>query len=359
MSTKIEWTNETWNPVIGCDKISPGCDNCYAERMAARLANMGQTETYGNVVTWGNSETPPEFSLANGQWCGKTHFVESALNKPLHWKKPRMIFVCSMGDLFHESVPFEWIDKVMTVIASCPQHTFQVLTKRPNRMKEWFEYKDHLWKNEGMKGPERIRYLAWHNYGKMIEHEEFWPLQNLWLGVTAEDQKRADERIPILLQIPAVKRFLSIEPMLGAIDLLKEYPVGKGSVTYGALLDWIICGGETGPGARPIHPDWVRSLRDQCIETNTPFFFKSWGEWYTKWKTLTTGEPVFKMYSSYLQFTQKLWVNKGDYCIDIKGKSCKIGGDFKNAAYPVAIMSKVRKKESGHLIDGKEWREMP
>lgn len=239
--TKIKWTNETWNPIIGCSKVSAGCKNCYAEKMAHRLSLMEKTEYYNNVVWWDKKNW--------GKWNGKTHFVESALDKPFRWKKPRMIFVCSMGDLFHESVSFNFIDEVFSRIYQLPYHTFQILTKRPERMKEYFD------------GCLKI-------------------MGNVWLGVTAENQEQANKRIPVLLQTPAKVRFVSVEPMLGDVDLNEKELICKsysnGKLTIGKYLDWVICGGESGHSARPINQDWVRSLRDQCESANVPFFFKQW-----------------------------------------------------------------------------------
>lgn len=232
--TKIEWTEYSWNPVTGCTSASEGCQNCYAKRMANRLRGR-----YGYPADPFRVTLHPE-----------------KLEEPLKWKKPRRVFVCSMGDLFHEQVPDEYIAKVWEVMNNASQHTFLVLTKRPQRMKDF------------------LARLGWYIHDRdgypmeaVLDEGGKCTVKNVWLGVTAENQQRADERIPILLQIPAAVRFVSIEPMLGPVVIPEEWP------------DWIICGGETGPGARPIHPDWVRSLRDQCQAAGTPFFFKSWGEW--------------------------------------------------------------------------------
>ncbi len=243
MATKIQWAEETWNPVVGCSKVSPGCNNCYAERMAKRLCAMGQ-ENYFPVVN-------------PGGWTGKTHLVESALSKPLHWKKPRTIFVCSMGDLFHESISFNDILEVMYIIHRCPQHTFLFLTKRPQRMHEFF--------TDWIPNP------FWIHIDNM---------QNVWLGVTAENQEQADKRIPILLQIPAAKRFVSIEPMLGPIDLKTEWiedelqAFGGNGANYFNSLGWVICGAESGPNRRDMSLCWVDSLKDQCVNAGVSFFFK-------------------------------------------------------------------------------------
>ncbi len=221
MASRIEWTQETWNPVTGCTKVSPGCEHCYAERFSERFRGVkGHPYETGFDLT-----LRPE-----------------RLDQPFKWKKPRRVFVNSMSDLFHENVPDKFIDLVFAVMTMAQRHTFQVLTKRPQRMQEYIHGKiDHDWSG--------------------------WLPMNVWLGVSAEDQKRTDERIPPLLETPAAVRFVSAEPLLGPID-------------FGAAMDqidWVIVGGESGPGARPMNPDWVRSIRDQCSSFCTPFFFKQWG----------------------------------------------------------------------------------
>lgn len=256
MPSKIEWTEETWNPVTGCSKISPGCDHCYAERMSKRLAGR-----------CGYPEAPNSFDVA---------LHHNKLGQPLNWRKPRQIFVCSMGDLFHRDVPFEYIAAIFGVMAATPRHAYQILTKRPGRMLKWFGWIDSAGRlTDGClradladyticaKGPMRADILM---AGAPFGSSE-WPLPNVWLGVTAEDQKRWDRRVSILRQIPAAVRFVSVEPSLGPIMANLDG------------ISWLICGGEAGPGSRPMHPDWARSLRDQCVEAGVPFFFKSWGDW--------------------------------------------------------------------------------
>jgi len=243
--TKIEWTNETWNPIIGCSKVSEGCLNCYAEKFAYRLSqNPITTKHYSNVL-----------DLVTGwkvfRWNGKTALIESALEKPFHWKKPRMIFVCSMGDLFHESVPCEWINKVFNIIDQCPQHIFQILTKRPKRIIEFIKKVD-MW----------------------------WDMKNVWWGITCENQKTADERISVLLEIPTKVRFVSCEPLLSEIDIteyLGKVPPGVHNGKYLEWIDgvnWIIAGKETGHGARPMKIEWLKSLYEQCKSAGVPFFDK-------------------------------------------------------------------------------------
>lgn len=213
--TKIEWASKVWNPVTGCTKVSEACQNCYAEVMAKRLSGMpASKEKYKNGF--------------------KVTLHPECLEEPYSWKKPTMCFVVSMGDMFHEEVPFAYIDKVLDVIYENPKHTFQILTKRADRMFGYFE-------NNRLP-------------------------KNVWLGITCENSKHYD-RIAYLRAIPnASIRFLSCEPLLGDmadIDL--------------AGIDWVITGGESGTRARRTHVEWFRKLRDRCVETNTPFFFKQWG----------------------------------------------------------------------------------
>lgn len=236
--TKIEWTNfrgnpgSTWNILTGCSKVSQGCKFCYAERWAKR--GMGQ------------------FAKNPDRKFTEVMFHADKLNDPLKWKRPRMIFVCSMSDLFHESIDFEVLEPIFETMYKAEQHIFLVLTKRPERMKEFYHWFDS-------------RYTGWKQ-------------RNVWLGVSIEDQATADERIPILASIPAYIRFISAEPLLDVIDLNKRcFPSGPES--YLDYIHWVITGGESGPKARPSIPDWFRLMRAQCEESNVPFFFKQWGEW--------------------------------------------------------------------------------
>ncbi len=239
-STKIEWADKVWNPITGCSPISEGCNNCYARRMANRLK--------------GRCGYP-----ADDPFRVMAHF--GRVQEPLGWKKPKRVFVCSMGDLFHKDVNFFWIDEVFEYMLRAPHHTYMVLTKRPQRLYEWCD--------------------STGNRSELLQRSR------AWIGVTAENQKRADERTPILLQIPAAVRFVSVEPMLGPVDF-DEIKIGCAHRPLycacsadcdHAKLDWVISGGETGAGARPMHPDWARSLRDQAVSAGVPFFFKGWGRW--------------------------------------------------------------------------------
>jgi protein gp37 len=243
--TSIEWTDRTWNPVRGCSVVSAGCKNCYAMKVAARFSGPG-------LAYEGLALPSP------ARWTGKVQLVEQDLEAPSHWRKPQRIFVNSMSDLFHEELAFEQIADVFRVMAypECDRHTFQVLTKRPQRMLDFF---------------------AW---AEKQPHVAPWPdggvvLRNVWLGVSVEDQRAADERIPLLLQTPAALRFLSVEPLLGPVDLAPFlHPC------YRALfgdLHWVIVGGESGPGARPCDASWVRGVVEQCSQAKVPVFVKQLG----------------------------------------------------------------------------------
>ncbi len=303
--TKIEWVKNkdgtqgrTWNPVTGCSKISPGCQNCYAERMSKRLAGR-----------FGYPKDEPF----------RVTLHPERLEEPLRWRKPQMVFVCSMGDLFHEDVPFEFVEEVRAVMVRCPQHTFQLLTKRSERM---------------------LEFARWMADGDHISTAE-WP-RNVWLGVTAENQEQADKRIPVLLQIPAAVRFVSVEPMLGPIDLYSYLIIGTdqpGSIMRNGL-DQVICGGETGPKARPMHPDWARILRDQCQSAGVPFFFKSWGEWM----------PI-----------NPNWFDGDDRLQNAKGNLLHIGsmGQIQMPGNNFSWLKRVGEKATGRLLDGRTWNEMP
>ncbi len=296
-NTSIEWTEKTWNCLRGCSRVSPGCVNCYAERIAARFArsDMGPAEWTARSE---GKDLPPFFGFAtkvNGHpaWTGKVELIEDKLKEPLSWKKPCRVFVNSMSDLFHENLPDEAIDRMFAVMALCPQHTFQILTKRADRMLKWFQgdgrdrWEDHVY---------RRAYAMSAVHGRSVPAG--WPLRNVWLGVSVENQKYADERIPLLLQTPAAVRFVSYEPALGPVDferianpgnLAEGQPYihalrGYAWVTHGedyydvcnidGQLNWIIVGAESGPGARPFEEEWARSIRDQCVAAHTAFFYK-------------------------------------------------------------------------------------
>lgn len=344
-TSSIEWTDATWNPITGCSVVSPGCTHCYAMKMA------------GTRLQWHPSRAGLTVdSKAGPVWTGEVRLNEDWIDQPLRWKRGRRIFVCAHGDLFHEKVPDEWIDRVFAVMALAPQHVFQVLTKRPERMRAWFERYDAAHDHNcadhvadqmavllgvpGARGGARTG-----------DHDWDWPLRNVWLGVSVEDQQRANERIPDLLATPAAVRFLSCEPLLGPVDLTyidlaqsearEKEPSGltdldaltgvhsdeeNGGIPgiYGypdPHIDWVIVGGESGPKARPMHPAWARSLRDQCAAAGVPFFFKQWGAW----------APFHEVPPN----------AKGWRILDDQG------------------MARVGKKAAGHLLDGVEHHHFP
>lgn len=283
--TKIEWTDATWNPITGCSVKSPGCTNCYAQRLAGTRMKHHWSR---KGLTFDTKAGPV--------WNGETRFNEEWLTQPLQWSKPRMIFVCAHGDLFHESVPDEWIDKVFAVMALCPQHTFQVLTKRSARMRAYFAWEgtadDGYWQDRKGAINAATASLA-HSLGIKLSDDAALPLPNVWLGVSVEDQTRADERIPDLLATSAAVRWISAEPLLGPVNLteIEHAPAHMihalwglkantdGTASYGPKLDWVVAGGESGPNARIMQIEWARSLRDQCAASGTAFMFKQMGEW--------------------------------------------------------------------------------
>ena len=257
--SKIEWCDATWNPITGCTKVSRGCENCYAARQAATI--LAGNARYAGLATM-HDGTP--------QWTGEVRLHPDLLSQPLYWKKPRRIFLCSQADIFHEAVPRESIASVLG-ITSLTGHTYQILTKRPERM---LEVVNSLWLSvcqaeaTGLL-PDRVRggVLPWpHPY---INGP--WPLPNLLLGFSAEDQETFDKRWKPAqeLALAGWHVWVSLEPLLGPVNL-------QSAITN---LQWVVAGGESGPNARPSHPDWFRGVRDQCQAADMPFFFKQWGEW--------------------------------------------------------------------------------
>ena len=337
----IEWTDATWNPTRGCARVSPGCANCYAERFAHRFSGKGQ-----------RYEGLTKQTKAGPRWTGVVRLAdEKTLTQPLDWKKPRRIFVESMSDLFHESVDEFSLRLIFDAMAICQQHTFQVLTKRPERMKEWVS--SHQWVRsfEDRNGlPSYITYdinNQRHRESKLASGSVPY-LPNVWLGTSVENQEWANRRVPALRDTPAAVRFLSCEPLLGQINLrggIYGFPVpGEpvkvrycGTSLEGGMgaIHWVIVGGESGPGARPMHPDWARNLRDQCASAGVAFFFKQWGQW-APW----TSEPTWK-------------VLRDERIVDI------IGGENTSMYHRPQRMHRAGKKLAGRLLDGREHNEFP
>ncbi len=347
MSTKIEWTDRTWNPLAGCTMVSRACENCYAMRMAFRLEHMGQDKYKG---------TTRKTEGGKIIWTGKINIDEKALLQPLKWKKPQRVFVNSMSDLFHENIGFSIIDSVIAMMAITPHITYQILTKRADRM-EWYMNR--------FKSLPTVHMAVAANYLGLSEEQiqkirtVNWPLPNVWLGTTIENQKEADKRIPHLLNCPAAVRFVSCEPLVGPINLngdkwgkiidtpegkYQDYLMGRELVpmsdgSYSAQwkgrIDWVITGGESGPNAEPSHPDWFRSLRNQCEAAGVPFFFKQWGEWMPYSGTL-----------------KDLTFQKGFFISKLNGRPVHLEEGM-------AFMQKLGKNVSGNQLDGKVYNEFP
>jgi protein gp37 len=323
--SKIEWTEATWNPVTGCSKVSQGCKNCYAEREWPRL-----------------SAPRPNSNIYTGRKFTDVQTHPDRLEQPLLWKKPRMIFVNSMSDLFHEDVSDGFIADVFNVMAEAKQHTFQVLTKRAERMRDFF------CGTSGM------------GCGGLF-------MPNVWLGVSVEDQATANERIPFLLDIQTHVRWISAEPLLGPIDLTQI--VGASGETWNVLdrqeaedaaieggcdgiINWVVAGGESGPHARPMHPEWVRSLRDQCAAAEVPFFFKQWGEWAPRsacYHTLPDGKSFADLDPGATRWPCTRLTESGGNGHSLE--DCDGGDD--------AYMQRVGKTLAGNLLDGVEHKEFP
>lgn len=322
-NSKIEWTDATWNPVTGCSHVSEGCRNCYAERTSKRFKR--------------------DFE--------KVEFHPDRLENPTRWNRPRKVFVCSMSDLFHAANSFNQIDKILAITALADWHVYQILTKRPEFMKRYF-------KTLLETGVSRTLYRALYSETRtdlspdLIPTKLTLPLKNLWVGVSVEDEKTADERIPYLFEIPAAVRWVSYEPALGPVDFRKYldgFCSGCGTSrrdcrtfqNSGAIaccpdcrhnaLDWVVAGGESGPGARPAHPEWIGSTQVQCKVSGVPFFFKQWGE-YAPWdhRRGTVDVPRVK----------KVPWRPG-------------------SPSPWGWVRKVGRKKAGAVLDGRLWREFP
>lgn len=261
--TKIAWCDSVWNPLRGCSRVSDGCRFCYAERQAGRFSAPGYP--YEGLV---------RKTSKGWTWTGEVRFIEKDLTLPLRWKKPRRIFVASMSDPFHEAVPDEWLDQMFAVMALAPQHVFQVLTKRPARMHAYFgaHHREFPWGriNEAALRLQRGRV----HHDARIPFPAMRPLPNVWLGCSVENQSTADERIPWLLRTPAAVRFLSAEPLLQHV-LMRWWLEGNDS--SGHRPDWVVCGGESGPKARPCNLAWLRGVVQQCHAAGVACFVKQLG----------------------------------------------------------------------------------
>ncbi len=369
--TSIEWTDATWNPVRGCARVSEGCRHCYAETVAARFGADGQP--YAGLARY---VTRPDGSR-EARWTGEATFGHN-LDQPLRWRRPRRIFVNSMSDLFYERFGTGEIATVLAVMIAAHHlrgHTFQVLTKRPSRMRRLLGepiFWDQVNAEAGvhvMDGTDPLVRRSDDARATLDDYGPENPPPGIWLGVSVEDQATANERIPILLDTPAALRWISAEPLLGAVDLRQLRITGEPhSQTHEALsgvssdtpwgyvrsgvrdplsrgrIDWVVAGGESGPGARPMHPDWVRSLRDQCDAAGVPFLLKQWGE----------HAP-----GSDLRYDART------FCMDRSGRT--VPAPARAADFPAgstsadgwAWMRRVGKKAAGRQLDGKIHDEFP
>lgn len=395
-TSHIEWTDATWNPVTGCSVVSPGCTNCYAMKLAGtRLRHHPSRQGL-------TQETK-----AGPVWTGDVRFNREWLDQPLRWKRPRRIFVCAHGDLFHESVPDAWIDQVFAVMALAPRHTFQVLTKRADRMRAYLT--DPATPGRIIREAFQIDCEggAWMSADREIGGIEPLPLPNVWLGVSAEDEARADQRVPHLLRTPAAVRFISYEPALGPLNARRWLPAGRparrpdgsafiashwymaeclkcgwmgsselcGADSFGddsdvycpacsasgaddgpdAKIDWIIVGGESGPSARPMHPEWVRSLRDDCALGGAALFFKQWGE-YVEFEAEGPPRQVEIGSDEAAAILDTLagppaWIHQD-------GRVWRSLDAIPDET-PARLMVRVGKARAGRLLDGREHSAMP
>jgi len=304
-NTAIEWCDATWNPVAGCCPVDESCAGCWAERFAAgRLKNH---QRYKNLTR-------------DGRWVGVVRCFESELQRPLHWRKPRRIAVGLMGDLFHERVPLPFIKRVLLTAAACQKHRYLFLTKRARRLRD---------------------FTAWFLRDAGLDS---WPdlLSNVAFGVSAGTPEDLYDRLPHLIQAPVSTRFLSLEPLIrwdrDGIGLAGICPKdwGKGFTPVGDHIDWVIVGGESGPKARPMHPEWVYGIRDECVDAGVSFFFKQWGEW----RPVVPHEPF----------------GPPRYFFDTDGRLMEeLEGGFESPK----VIHRVGKKAAGRLLDGRTWEQVP
>lgn len=371
--TAIEWTDKTWNPVRGCSRVSEGCRHCYAERRGYRFSGPGLP--YEGLVQLDAAGKP------KAQWNGQVRFVEKHLLDPLRWKKPARIFVNSMSDLFHEGLTDAQLGRIFAVMALCPQHTFQVLTKRPERMLAYLSAAETS--SCIVTAMEAI--VAEHDNARNLLHVDLihalttgMPLPNVWLGVSVENQKAADERIPLLLQTPAAVRFISAEPLLGPVRLDGggyswfschatdgERAANDGYCcdvnmnargtpfrdTHYHGIDWVIVGGESGSAkdVRPMHPDWARSLRDQCVAAGVPFFFKQWGR-FIPWE----------FDGGYAELRSQAGNLMDRHALPDEAAANRIGWVFSHLFDQdgdLVGFEPVGKKAAGDLLDSKQWHQ--
>lgn len=326
--SNIEWTDKTWNPVIGCKKVSPGCRNCYAIPQAARINRMQEEMPASSQRSYVPALTvKPEGRFVD--WTGEVRFLDHKLDQPTRWRAPRRIFVNSMSDLFHEGVTEEQIARVFAEMVYNPRHTFQVLTKRSERMRDLTndsDWQDSVYRlvDSRLRQTKRSRSNEeeLENLGEWLYPAlgQTFLAENIWLGVSIENSAQ-EHRVDDLRATPAQVRFLSAEPLLGSI-----WRVELGG------MDWVIVGGESGPGARPMHPDWAREIRDNCEERGIPFFFKQWGNFRPMESDDDSSDGV--PYSD-------------------------LDTDIHREGYQWMTYQKSKRFEGYDLLDGKQWHQEP
>lgn len=319
-NTKIEWADATVNAINGCSVTTPGCTNCYAMKLAGTRMKNHPTRQGLTIET-----------KAGPVWNGTVRLHEPALPQPLSWSKPRRIFWNAHGDTFHDAVPDEWIDRIFAVAALTPQHTHMILTKRSKRMREWFERYDAAHDdNCADKVGKVVDLIAFPSARRAaLARLQLWPLPNVWLGVSVEDQTRADERREDFRNTPAAVKFVSYEPALTYVNWAGW-----------EFVDQIIAGGESGPHARPPHPQWFRDTRDWCAAESIHFFFKQWGEWRDRGGHVPIPTRNHQSHICHL---------------DKDSGKCKPNPN----RFSDETMIKLGKGKSGRLLDGVEHSGMP
>jgi protein gp37 len=383
-NSRISWTDATWNPLLGCTRVSAGCSGCYAittARIRENHPNPKVAEPYAGLVHRDDT--------GKLDWTGRVNLLPDRLDLPFKWRNPRRIFVNSQSDLFHKAVPDEYIARVFAVMAGAQQHTFQLLTKQHGRMRsllssDAFAEQVLEWGRATMRARDsRPRVI-----------EQVWPLPNVHLVVSVEDQKTANRRIPALLETPAAVRGISCEPLLGPVDLWG--PVDKhggrpkqtywldgrphwvddegsnprtSSLAIGPKIDWVVVGGESGPRARPMHPEWARTIRDQCQHSGVPFHFKQWGEWApAPWKVERISGETDDAYKARAEAIGATHVHTHNP-IEVDGETTYHLYEPDHKPWSVERVSlgsgwyapirRVGKKAAGRELDGRIWDEYP
>jgi protein gp37 len=387
--SRIEWTDASWSPTLGCTRVSQGCDGCYAIRTVHRMAhnpNLKVSAAAGGLT---------EHRDGRLDWTGAVRSLPDRLELPLQWRKPRRIFVDSQSDLFHDQVPDEFIERVFAVMMLATQHTFQLLTKRHGRMRSLLNRSEFRKKVAWEAGKLSLVSDSSGDARRMrlrknldTSQVDKWPLPNVWLGVSVETQQWADIRVPALLDTPAAVRWVSCEPLLGPVSLAPEWlapptiscwapgyrPDVADAAAFNAMaraaaqtfarragqsapafVDWVVVGGESGPAARPMHPSWARSLRDQCQAAGVPFFFKQHGEWAPLGPLYGDTDEVDAAHLDAVH----LEVNERRQVIQLEPDGTVVNPEEYQPGAGTWLMARVGKKAAGRELDGRTWDEYP